>query len=380
MLRPLLPQVVLALLFLTPILLIPAIPLMAQDTSLTYIPEKSKSMSNTFGTREQKALEESVAKSSRDARAKGLDRNTQDALRQMEQEQTTRGLDVSLTPQTLFLVRLRQTEQHREPFATCRVLTLPKLPRDFGLSPEKEDGWTDNVKASWLSQVASAGRPMAEVAGADEPGVRAYRDCVALYGVTIAQATLLLVEDLKALPIEIQGDPRESATIRGIGYDDVQVLADAAVDRAAGPGGITDGFLKRLLASVLDDPVACTFDGSLQNVRCGASKLGLSSAPTLTVGNVEVYGSSFAGLTASLKVSRTMSYSRAIEQLRGTSLWTKQMQEAAETADKRVSEGRSREATSIRQRTVSAALRGQIQAAPDELRQPKSGGGLQQKR
>ena len=353
------------------------------DTELGVTKGKEKRETESQGTREEKGREQRRGKRTSESESTGLDRQTQQALKAVEQGMTARGLEASLDPQTLFVTRLREWEAGQVPlrveaaeawWTSCKVLTAPRLPRDVGLTAERGNGWIDSIQASWLQQASAMGVPLDDVA--DVAAIRAYRNCLARYGVTVAQATLYLMEDLKSLPMAVvEGNPEHGPVrVRGLGYEDVRALADVALRRAM--RRITDGFLQDLFSGIEQDQAVCTFDHSLETVRCGGSRLSLTAAPTLSVGGVTIYGDKFAGLTLALKVSRTMSYAKAIERLKGTSRYAKTANEIARQAEQMEKEGQVKEAMVVRQRGVSSVLHGQVQVSPDEQTLPLAGGGI----
>ena len=179
--------------------------------------------------------------------------------------------------------------------------------------------------------------------------VRAYRDCLALYGAVLAQATENLNRDLRTL------EALQGSDVHGIGYADFESLARSALDGAleTGPQNST---VKSLLSRIRTDPAECRFQGSREQVACGSSRIVLSTSPELAYAGIRFYApGSYAGISGTYQVSAAWSYRDALERMKSTSQYARLAQEASEYAEELESKGKAREAVLVRKQAFDAA-------------------------
>lgn len=265
-------------------------------------------------------------------------------LKEIRQGLSQRGMQVGLDVAALALSELRRREATDTPWGSCQILTSPRLPRQFGLTPERGNGWVDTVMQSWLQSVAAVGRPVDGIGNVQ--AIRDYRRCLALYGTTIAQAMVNLITEIDALSPGDRG---------GLAYQDVRRLADVAIDAAIRTGP-TDAYLLDLLTAIRDDTSPCTFGGNLEKIRCGGSEIVLTAAPALTHGGIPVFGRGWAGMQGSVTATSSGSYAQALEQLQLVVGEADQAKQAETQATLREAAGDGAGAYQIRRQAVERAI------------------------
>jgi len=161
-----------------------------------------------------------------------------------------------------------------QPFAGCRVLSKPKMPKDLGLSCVTEDGLVNEGKCSYLKEAAQNNYPLSEVVDyTDLKKIKQYMACVGLYGALIAQnmkgedGFVLRDEELKSI-YKMFTDQLKNAKCRLIAAD---------------------------------------------TVSCGSAMIRLSFTPTLEFSNINLYSSKeFYGYTSNVQNSKSKSISKNI--------------------------------------------------------------------
>jgi len=102
--------------------------------------------------------------------------------------------------------------------------------------------YLDNKAASSNSPVSSVG---------SNGRIRSYRDGLALYGIIIAQAYLNLSSDLTRLYAGAPRDAKGNIAVKNIEYDDLFVLANAALALLRAVQNVKDKHLQRLYQAVM---------------------------------------------------------------------------------------------------------------------------------
>ncbi len=264
--------------------------------------------------------------------------------RQSVTENQNSSADVSLGLDVLFASRLLQLEESTAPFSTCRILTSPKLPADFGLSGAIPGG-NDPNHSQYLSVYATNnGAVGATKYVGNLAAIKQYRNCLAEYGAVIGQSFLNLTSDLEELGI---GDK----DIKALGYDDFIQIAEAAMNKAI-TEGISNNGIKRLYLQAINDKPACFFDASITNIKCGSTVTTISSKPVLMVAGAQMFGSSFAGYQGSYRLSRSWSLADAIEKMKSNSKYSKFANEVSRYSENMESQGRSKEAAAARKKAM----------------------------
>ena len=329
------------------------------DTSKTKKTDKEQSQSLKKSQEEK----ESKGKKKSDTSSTGVDRQTQEAIKAIGQAMSQSGADVTLPLEAVFLDRIAEMEMTAEPFKTCRIATQPKLSRDFGLSAEIRPGVIDTIKADYLSKAAQSNNYVRDLT--NEQAVRQYRNCLVQYGAVIAQAYLYLTADLNGLQISISKDKDGNIEVKGMGYDDFIILANAALQKAL--QGITNSTIKRTYDRTVSDNSPCQLDRSIENIKCGSSLIVLGAKPQLYVSGIQWYGDRFAGYQGSYKVSRSWSYQDAIEKLKSTSKYSKWASEVSKYAEELESQGKTKEATLVKKKAWELAKSGKQSVSPAKL-------------
>lgn len=307
-------------------------------------------------SKESKEKKESKGKRQSKSSSTGVDKQTSEAVKAVEQAAQSKGADVALDLQAVFLDRITELENNMEPFMSCKVATYPKLPRDFKINAEVRPGVIDLYKADYYRQ---AGETNAAVAGiGDEAGIRAYRNCLVSYGAIIAQAYLNLTGDLTSLKAAGEKDEEGNTIIKGMGYDDFVMLSESALQKAVQT--IENKTIKRTLDRVVNDNTPCRFEKARELIQCGASQIHLSVKPMLIVSSVMWYGDKFGGFSGSYKVSKGWSLSDALEKLKSTSKYARLANDTSVYAEELESHGKSKEAVEARKKAWEVAKSGKI--------------------
>ena len=257
------------------------------DTQKSIKSDKEKSQS-LKKSQEQK---DTKGKKKSDTASVGRDKTDSSIIKAIGQAMSSAGADVTLPLEVVFLDRIAELEKDTNPFAQCKVVTAPRPGRDFGLSAEVRPGVIDTIKADYLAKSAQSSSYIADIA--DEPGIRSYRDCMAYYGAVIAQAYLNLTQDLQDLKASVTKSKSGEINVKGMGYDDFILLADAALQKAL--QGFSNSTIKKVYERVINDTGACQFDRTVENIKCGSSLLTLGTIPKLAHGGIHVYGGQYMG-------------------------------------------------------------------------------------
>ena len=161
-----------------------------------------------------------------------------------------------------------------QPFASCRVLSKPKLPKDLGLSCVDEDGLVNEGKCSYLKEAAQNNYPLSEVVDYENINrIKSYMACVGLYGALIAQnmknesGFVLKDKELKSI-YKMFTNQLKNAECRLISAD---------------------------------------------TIACGSAMIKLSFTPVLEFSNIDLYSNKeFYGYTSNVQNSKSKSISKNI--------------------------------------------------------------------
>ncbi len=278
----------------------------------------------------------------------GSDSTQSHSNRSSETEGMNNSADVNLSLDVLFASKILQLEETTLPYSTCKLLSRPKLPADFGITAEMAPGAIDSIKSQFLSSYASSNGAIDSLA--DVANIRSYRDCMADYGATIGQAYLYLSSDVQELGATGQ-------SIKNMGYDDFVSIAEAALDKAVS-GGIQSKSIKKLHNQAVGYHSTCFFEANITTIKCGSTVSTIASKPTLAVAGIQMYGNAFAGFQGSFRVSRSWSLSEAVEKMKSVSKYAKFASEVSQYAESMESQGKSKEAAAARKKAVELSTGG----------------------
>jgi hypothetical protein len=140
---------------------------------------KDKKHTKERSVQQKSSIDKKDSKGTKKAasRTSGRDSSTQVSSRTGSQEESRRGADVTLPLEAVFLDIIGELEADTEPFRSCRVVTDPRLGKDFGLTAEIHPGVINNTAADFLSKAAQSNSYIQGIA--DEAAIKAYRDCLA---------------------------------------------------------------------------------------------------------------------------------------------------------------------------------------------------------
>jgi hypothetical protein len=315
--------------------------------------EQSQSIRKSQEQRESKGRKKTTTTTT------GIDKQTQDVIRSVEDMRRNTEADVTLSLEMVFLDRISQMEQQGEgEFGKCRIVTRPKLPRDFGISAEVSPGVIDSIKAEYLSKAVQSNTYVTGITS--EEDIRVYRNCLAFYGAVIGQAYIYLSSDLHSLGIK--------SNTKSIGYDDFVSLANTALQRAL--QSIKNATIKNTYNRIVTDTSPCRFAQSIENlhVQCGPVLLVIGPRPQMFVmGAAQWYGEKFAGYGGQWRVSKAWSYQSAVEALKTTSKYEKWANVVSKFAEELETKGKAKEAVAVRKKAWEIAKKGGQTVSPKNL-------------
>lgn len=270
------------------------------------------------------------------------DEQIQTSLKQMQDAQKRRELDISKPAQAVFITYLVALEKDSSILTNSkhkilvqaiqqRPLSRPLLPDHVGLSAKLPGGGYNGIRAKFL-QSATASNATIESVDADSPKIRQYMQTLAIYGGIVGQAYINLNDNIDKLDVIFKTTGKDGRITKGIrdikvkeigniGAEDFERLAHASLLQVF-VEGITDNSIKttvnQLLTSTTED---CFLKASADNsgITCGEIMLQLSSPADFEFGKLAWFGNAYAGYTGSYKVSSSWSYSKTLDNLQSVS-------------------------------------------------------------
>lgn len=228
----------------------------------------------------------------------------------------------------------------------------PRLARDFRLTGDLGGGMINTTYQDYLAQAARVNKPVADIT--DEADIRRYLIEVAEAGAVLGQAQIYLQTDTAKIG-KIKRDKDGTVEVQGLGQDDLLNLAAGALKRAQRQ--ISDARIKLQLAKIKKDPMPCRFAGEPSLIQCGQAVLTLGAPPVLKITGMPWYSADgfhtgFAGVSATYKVASSWSWSKALEEAKSDSKFSKFAVEASTAAEHLEAEGKSLEAAMSRRKAV----------------------------
>lgn len=327
---------------------------------------KDKKQDKERSTTTRKSIEDRESEGTRTSSttSKGFDRQSSEVLKDLGQAMQSSGADVTLSLEVVFLDRLAELERTDPRFRECGVVTRPRLPADFGLSGDRGGRTINLTRQENFARMAAANAPVP----GDQAGLKQYMGCLTSYGAYIGQAYIYLTQDLAGIQGTVSKDRSGQITVRGMGYDDFVLLAEAALNKATADGGITNATIRRTHERAGQD-CPMRWDRELSRISCGGNLMTLDTKPQLAIGGVPWYGEKFAGYAGSYKLSRAWSYSSALEALKSTAKFARYAEDVATFAENLESKGKTREAVLVRKKAVDRVRSGRNTVSPARLMQ-----------
>lgn len=328
----------------------------AQDASTDSGKSIRTSKEKSQSSKKSRESRESIGQRKSKTTSTGRDSSTAETVKDLAQQQQSSGADITIDLAALFSSHIAKLEASHPEFARCGIITRPRLPADFGLGAETTSGSIDNTRQDYLSKCASSGCAIRDFA--DEPAIRAYINCLALYGAMVGQAYLYLSQDLRTI-----GD------VKNIGIDAFGAIAQTALART-----ISNGLTSKQIRDIYTDlrtenpTIPCRLDGTPTTVMCGSASVVISSGkPQLYFRGVHLYGDKFAGYTGAYKLSRNWSFSYALETLKSTSTYSKWASDVQTYAEQLESQGQAREAVLVRKKAWEIVRNNKATVSPGKL-------------
>lgn len=320
---------------------------------------------------QKKSIDKKESEGNRRSRNRsiGKDITESETVKGIEQAMKSRSIDISQSLEVIFIPLIADAETSgREPFASCRVATRPKLPADFGLTAQISPVMIDSIKADWLSKAAASN---ARLETETEKGIHEYKNCLAYYGLVIAQAYLNLSDNLRdvgAQVIQEKGKDMVFNHVNDLSLPDFITLAEAAFEKAAQQveeGKVSTDRFKTFKRVTTDIP--CYFNGAVERINCGGGTITISAPPQLQYGGLQVYGSGFYGFQGTYKISSNYSYSNALEDMQSVSKYRKWVKEVSQFAEALRSKGMAKEAVYVEKKAWELAKSGKVGVSPGKL-------------
>jgi len=324
---------------------------------------KGQKKEETKTLEEKKSIEKRKSQSKRKGTSdtSGKDKTKSQAVRDVRQAMNQQSVDLSRSLDVIFLQNIQEWERNgREPFKRCRITTRPSLPADFGLTAQLDANTIDTIMASWLQQAAASNAPLPADA---QLGILAYRDCIAQYGAIIAEAYLVLNEHLKDVKAQVKPTQKDGLLVRDLSLQDFELLAADALQEAVNhveTGDFLDPQIQRTYANLLGAQ-SCTWNGTVEQIRCGAAHITLSASPQLVFANIPIYGQGgYYGFRAEYKLSNNYSLSQAMEDLAQSSEFNKWAKEVSNFAEDLEAKGQLKDAVLARRNAWETMQNGKV--------------------
>lgn len=105
------------------------------------------------------------------------------STRSSSSKRSTSFVEVSLD--SLIFAEIAKLELSREPYQSCRLITNPPLPADFGITAEAGSGIIDVYKAEYLAKAAQSNVNVSEIA--DTQKLKQYALCITQYAELVSK-------------------------------------------------------------------------------------------------------------------------------------------------------------------------------------------------
>lgn len=346
--------------------LIPCLPVFAMDTSIDS--SKTDKQDKDESTSEKKTIDKKKSEGDKQSKTNstGKDLTESKSLKDIETAMKSKSIDVSQSLEVIFIPLIADYEQTGiEPFASCKIAMRPKLPADFGLTAQISPNMVDSIKADWLSKAAASN---SRLESGTEKGINEYKNCLAYYGLVVAQAYLNLADNLNfvgAQAIQEKGKDEMPTRVTDLSFPDFNKLAEGAFAKAVvqvAAGKVSTDRAKTYKRVIADIP--CYFNGAVEKINCGGSILTISAPPQLQYAGLHVYGQGFYGFQGTYKISSNYSYSDALEQLKSLSKYKKFVEDVSVYAEALRSKGMTTEAVYVEKRAWESAKTGKVGISP----------------
>jgi hypothetical protein len=237
---------------------------------------------------------------------------------------------------------------------------LWKSPADFGLGGDLGNGVVFATAQKYQAGLAKANGKITD-AKVDEAQFKAYLLDLARQGTLIAQAAIYLQEDIVAVG-RLSRKPAGVVEVRGLGSDDLKVLAKGALQKATGM--ISDGRLKNTLARIEKDVAesTCRFSGDVTTIKCGSAVLNVTTPPVVRYNGIAWFSATegFGGLHGTYRVASNWSYSQALEGMKSDSAFSRWAAEVSAAAENLEAKGQSRDAVVTKRKAVEKAASSKV--------------------
>ncbi len=208
------------------------------------------------------------------------------SINQRKAQEGSQGVEIKLSLDAVFFPVLTNLEKTHPELKSCKIISKPRKPADFGLSAETSPGVYDTIMAQVLNTSAQSNAMAPK-------SVERYKNCLVMYGAIIGQAHERMARLI---------------TNEQVGYEDLKELSRIIIEQT-----LLDGLQGQIKQSyeILKDAGNCRFNGSLTNIQCGVAQIDLA-ANRLMFGNVEWYGQRFGGYSGEYRVSQSSKKAKEI--------------------------------------------------------------------
>lgn len=235
-----------------------------------------------------------------------------------------------------------------------------KTTADFGLGGDLGNGVIFATAQEYQAALAKGNGKITD-AGVNEAQLKAYLLDLARQGTLIAQAAIYLQDDVAAVG-RLTRKPDGSVEVRGLGGEDLKILARGAIQRAT--ESVSDGRLKDTLARIEKDVAesTCRFAGDVTTIKCGSTVLSVTTPPVARYNGIAWFSATegFGGLHGSYRVASNWSYSQALEAMKSDSAFSRWAAEVSAATENLEAQGKSREAVITKRKAVEKAASSKV--------------------
>lgn len=243
-------------------LLLQTVQVIAQSPSTNYDVQRKRSTSKEQSVQEKKGIEFKESRLSRTSSSLGK----------------SYSVEISIDP--IILAELAKYELNTEPFSVCRLITLPPLPKDFGISAEVDKGLVDLYMAEYLQKAGQFNMSVKGIVRTEK--LKQYAICLALYSDIVAS----VLERIQNTYLNVDVLKRHISNTVG---ELVKKKPDTRI-------------LKQISSLDFD---RCRFAGDYTRIQCGQLYIEISEQPKMTLSKSVIYSPPvFMNISAKFNISR----------------------------------------------------------------------------
>lgn len=179
----------------------------------------------------------------------------------------------------------------------------------------------------------------------------------------MGQAFLNLESSLQEVKAQVVPDGNSGVkVIKDLSLEDFELLAEDAVKQAVEEveAGELSRNMQRTYTNLLKSQ-PCTWNGTVEKIRCGGALITLDTSPQLVFAGVSIYGQGgYFGFRAEFKLTKTYSLSNALEDLAQSSKFTKWAKEVSSYTEDLEAKGQLKDAVLARRNAWETMQNGKV--------------------